>query len=250
MTDHDTLLAAIRDSPDDDAPRLIYADWLEEHGEPERAEFIRVQCRLARINLDDVENAVARLCDDPDCTANPCVWKRREREIWEAGTHPLREWFGVAGNHDISLFINPKEAARFATRPAFIVRRGWVEAVTLSAADAVAHLDAVLVAQPVTTVTLTDRPVIQFGPVRLSERHDDGLDLTTLRAEWEARWSPNIIGQRFGYVLNIGRRELFMGREAESRARFDAHVEAARTAEGYLRARWERVRTWHLPPET
>jgi uncharacterized protein (TIGR02996 family) len=32
---------------DDDAPRLIYADWLEECGDP-RAEFIRLQCELAR----------------------------------------------------------------------------------------------------------------------------------------------------------------------------------------------------------
>src|SRR5689334_18621005 len=30
----------------DDAPRLVYADWLDEHGDPERAEFIRVQCEL------------------------------------------------------------------------------------------------------------------------------------------------------------------------------------------------------------
>jgi uncharacterized protein (TIGR02996 family) len=37
------LLAAIRDNPDDDAVRLVYADYLEENGEPERAEFIRVQ---------------------------------------------------------------------------------------------------------------------------------------------------------------------------------------------------------------
>src|SRR3954454_19585646 len=40
------FLAAICRSPDDDAPRLVYADWLEEHGDPERAEFIRVQCEL------------------------------------------------------------------------------------------------------------------------------------------------------------------------------------------------------------
>jgi uncharacterized protein (TIGR02996 family) len=47
MTDA-ALLAAIRAAPDDDAPRLVYADWLDEHGQPERAEFIRVQCELAR----------------------------------------------------------------------------------------------------------------------------------------------------------------------------------------------------------
>jgi uncharacterized protein (TIGR02996 family) len=48
MPDAAPFLAAIRAAPDDDAPRLIYADWLDEHGEPERAEFIRVQCELAR----------------------------------------------------------------------------------------------------------------------------------------------------------------------------------------------------------
>jgi uncharacterized protein (TIGR02996 family) len=48
MFEAEALLAAIRQAPDDDAPRLIYADWLDEHGQPERAEFIRVQVELAR----------------------------------------------------------------------------------------------------------------------------------------------------------------------------------------------------------
>jgi uncharacterized protein (TIGR02996 family) len=48
MSDALALVAAIRSAPDDDAPRLVYADWLDEHGQPERAEFIRVQCGLAR----------------------------------------------------------------------------------------------------------------------------------------------------------------------------------------------------------
>ena len=55
MSDASALLAAIRAAPEDDAPRLVYADWLEEHGQPERAEFIRAQCELAR-----TENAALR----------------------------------------------------------------------------------------------------------------------------------------------------------------------------------------------
>ncbi len=47
MPETDAFLRAILDNPDDDAPRLIYADWLEEHGDPEQAEFIRVQIALA-----------------------------------------------------------------------------------------------------------------------------------------------------------------------------------------------------------
>lgn len=37
------LLLAIREDPDDDAPRLIYADWLDDNGQPLRGEFIRAQ---------------------------------------------------------------------------------------------------------------------------------------------------------------------------------------------------------------
>jgi uncharacterized protein (TIGR02996 family) len=46
------FLADIRDHPEDDAPRLIYADWLDEHSEPLRAELIRVQVALAREPAD------------------------------------------------------------------------------------------------------------------------------------------------------------------------------------------------------
>src|SRR4051812_29421965 len=47
---HDGFLQAIIDSPDEDAPRLRYADWLEETSEPgfvAYAEYIRLSCRIA-----------------------------------------------------------------------------------------------------------------------------------------------------------------------------------------------------------
>lgn len=46
MTDADKLpfLRAIVNSPDDDLPRLVYADFLEEKGEADHAVFIRQQC--------------------------------------------------------------------------------------------------------------------------------------------------------------------------------------------------------------
>jgi uncharacterized protein (TIGR02996 family) len=49
MTDRDDLHRAVRAAPEDDAPRLIYADWLDEHGQSERAEFVRLQCAMDRI---------------------------------------------------------------------------------------------------------------------------------------------------------------------------------------------------------
>lgn len=46
---HDAFLQDILAHPEDDAPRLVYADWLDDHGDSARAEFIRVQCHLARL---------------------------------------------------------------------------------------------------------------------------------------------------------------------------------------------------------
>jgi uncharacterized protein (TIGR02996 family) len=53
MTPGNALLQAILAEPEDDMPRLVYADWLEEYGRTEadlaRAELIRVECRAARL---------------------------------------------------------------------------------------------------------------------------------------------------------------------------------------------------------
>ncbi|HYH64523.1 MAG TPA: TIGR02996 domain-containing protein [Urbifossiella sp.] len=48
MTDGDALIHAILAAPDDDTPRLVYADWLDDAGHADRAALIRVQVGLAR----------------------------------------------------------------------------------------------------------------------------------------------------------------------------------------------------------
>jgi uncharacterized protein (TIGR02996 family) len=47
MNEEDAFLQAVIADPEDDAPRLVYADWLEERGDV-RGEFIRAQCALAQ----------------------------------------------------------------------------------------------------------------------------------------------------------------------------------------------------------
>jgi uncharacterized protein (TIGR02996 family) len=47
------FLRLILADPDADGPRLMYADWLDSQGHPERAEFIRVQCAAAALPADD-----------------------------------------------------------------------------------------------------------------------------------------------------------------------------------------------------
>jgi len=49
--DEDALLNGIAADPAADLPRLVYADWLEEHGQDLRAEFIRIQCEIAKLEV-------------------------------------------------------------------------------------------------------------------------------------------------------------------------------------------------------
>lgn len=51
--DREALFARIMEDPEDDAPRLIFSDILEESGEPDRAEFIRLQIRESRTDPND-----------------------------------------------------------------------------------------------------------------------------------------------------------------------------------------------------
>jgi uncharacterized protein (TIGR02996 family) len=46
------LLADVKDQPDDDTPRLILADWLQDQGDP-RGELIHLQVVRAGLTLDD-----------------------------------------------------------------------------------------------------------------------------------------------------------------------------------------------------
>jgi uncharacterized protein (TIGR02996 family) len=50
-TPDDAFLQEIQSDPEDVVPRLVYADWLEENGDP-LADLIRVQCQLADLSVD------------------------------------------------------------------------------------------------------------------------------------------------------------------------------------------------------
>src|SRR6201996_4156202 len=42
MSDEAAFLAALKANPADDITRLVYADWLDEHDEPVKAEYLRL----------------------------------------------------------------------------------------------------------------------------------------------------------------------------------------------------------------
>src|SRR5260370_35618753 len=80
MGHDDAFLRDICENPDDDAPRMIYADWLSDHGQSDRAEFIRLQCRLAAPDA----------LDDPDRWALLAREEQLLREHGKGWVGPLR----------------------------------------------------------------------------------------------------------------------------------------------------------------
>jgi uncharacterized protein (TIGR02996 family) len=68
MTDGDALRRAVLVNRDDDTPRLIYADWLDENGQSDRAALIRAQVEESRAEpysarARAAENRAARLLE-------------------------------------------------------------------------------------------------------------------------------------------------------------------------------------------
>jgi uncharacterized protein (TIGR02996 family) len=75
-TDDDAFLRAIGENPADDAPRLVYADWLDDRGDAARAEFIRVQCELARPGGNRARRTELRLRERELLKAHKSDWAR------------------------------------------------------------------------------------------------------------------------------------------------------------------------------
>lgn len=131
------FLRGIIANPADDAPRFMFADWLDEHGQAERAEFIRLQCELARIVDPNIRCGCPGVLTLPECPW--CHLRRREQELLD--THSACWLEGIDG----SGILVPK--ADF--------RRGFVAELTCTAAQFRDYGAAILQVQPVEKVALT-----------------------------------------------------------------------------------------------
>lgn len=222
------LLADILTHPDDDTPRLAYADRLDELGEPEpcaecmggrwqhyrccrcgvvfravhkysdcgsvgcegervepapchacrdagsvngkaeRAEFVRVQVARAAWRFERPHTVCHHEpeCDNC-CRCGWCLLRRREAELLKAHR---KKWLMEGVPSDWSYWqSNPNQGWCVPTTPGpgeglraiagidCEFRRGFVESVTCTLADWLAHGSAVVLAQPVTRVEVSDR---------------------------------------------------------------------------------------------
>lgn len=156
MTHEQAFLAAICEASEDDTPRLVYADWLEEQGRDERAEFIRVQIQLAR-------NFVTNSVPDPDVIPVSggkvaLAYARSTYRKWKAMKDRERELWAWHGDEWLGTPLASLTKLRDGVLSAMVrIRRGFVESVDCTYSAWLAHGPAIVAVQPVTRVRLTDR---------------------------------------------------------------------------------------------
>lgn len=97
MTDDASFLAAIRAAGFDHAPRLVYADWLDEHGQPDKAAFLRANCESDKVDTEERDLGL-----NPFNAPGHSDRVRRNRTLRELIESADREWVVRA---DIELAI-------------------------------------------------------------------------------------------------------------------------------------------------
>jgi uncharacterized protein (TIGR02996 family) len=128
------LLEAIRADPGDVGVRLAYSDWLEEHGFPERAEFIRVQIELATLPA-----------------ADPRRQPLQEREEDLLARHEA-DWLGPPSPHLVE----------------WTFRRGFVDRIALADTNTLASVEGLFARHPVGEVewrNVSDLPRLVQSPL-------------------------------------------------------------------------------------
>lgn len=117
---HQEFLQAIIETPDDDTPRLVYADWLEEHGDQERAEYIRLQCELAKLDESDPRYV--------SLSRRSSEFYQAHGKKWARPISTLAEWF--------------------------FFERGFVERINISAQTLLENAEAVFRSAPIHRIGL------------------------------------------------------------------------------------------------
>lgn len=215
-TDDPTLASlhrAVLAAPDDDTPRLVYADWLEESagwakcwqccglgwvlvsipgvpqphqicpacsgtgrvsdGRRERAEFIRVQCELAKPHLATeklIATVRAHVSDAfTDSLRRKARPELRERETNLFMAHATR-WFVP----NATLAAPNGRERQLPGVIWLVVRCGFVSELHLALPDLLQHAADLFAAHPITTVTLCDHEPVERSSAGWSWDWDRG----------------------------------------------------------------------------
>lgn len=139
MTTEYAFLADIIAKPEDDLPRLVFADWLDENGQEERARWIRIQVELERTMPDRRPWYIPGNWPDE---VRPTSKQNLERHIWRQAveSEEVFDWFRVFDhNFTAAAYVGrmsggDPETGGTDDRLA-IVRRGFVDEIRCTLAE-------------------------------------------------------------------------------------------------------------------
>lgn len=173
MSDLDSLLRAVRERPGDDALRLIVADCFEENGDQARAEFVRVQLRIAALQRDCSCASCVKRRGGGQCTNGPCAvdqerdelpgggsrrayLRMRAGELWWGGPPERGSWQANVSALPPGIGVSPGG-----------VRRGFVASVRTTLALWLGHGQRAVESHPVEELVIVDRePITGEGASR------------------------------------------------------------------------------------
>jgi uncharacterized protein (TIGR02996 family) len=119
------FLEDITAHPDDDSPRLIFADWLEEKGDSDRAEFIRVQVERARLPKWDARQVRLWLRERDLLRQHGQKWREELPNLGGIHWMAFRRGFVATANFVNYAVFREKASAYWAATPLETVSVRW-----------------------------------------------------------------------------------------------------------------------------
>jgi uncharacterized protein (TIGR02996 family) len=204
-----SLLAAVLGCPEDDAPRLIYADWLEDQNQSARADFIRTQIKLYRVGevaLPSGHVAIRTGCPEDDALRRQLIqreralFRRENIDLWSYVPWVPHDWTMTCHARLIGFRVSSREGQQDIWH---WFGRGFVEEIELSA-ESLPYLDLILACQPVTSVRIQNWPAPPTNDPGLFLRgtaQQDWLDMVRRRWPGIRNWhSPEeLVNREYRY---------------------------------------------------
>lgn len=120
-----SFLESIVAHPDDDTPRLIFADWLDEHGNGDRAELIRVQVERASLPEWDARQVRLRLRERQLVEQHGQEWKAELPTISGVTWEGFRRGFVAEASFASFAVLGTNASACWAATPLELVSIRW-----------------------------------------------------------------------------------------------------------------------------
>jgi len=145
MSDGEALRRAVLADPEEDTARLVFADWLDENGDGDRAAFIRDQIEVARAEPFSVQARNATRRAGVLLEKNRAPWHRHLRESIQG---QLEGFVGVQVSH---AHANPlRDVIQVKAR----FERGFIGHVTVQPAVFVRTAAGIFEAEPIQSLEL------------------------------------------------------------------------------------------------